>query len=211
MTQADAERPIRVGVLALQGSFSEHVATLLSIPGVEAFEVRTKEQLHKADGLIIPGGESTTMALVAERWGLIPELKAHAAQHKPVWGTCAGLIFLADRATGVKQGGQALLGGLDCTVHRNFFGAQIHSFEVDLTPPDCLPEIGPEQGDFRAMFIRAPAVIEAGPAVEVLAEYHLTPAEQSAASGRQSVMVAVREKHLLATAFHPELTADLRW
>ena len=100
MTQADSERPIRVGVLALQGSFAEHVATLLSIPGVEAFEVRTKEQLHRADGLIIPGGESTTMALVAERWGLIPELKAYAAQHKPVWGTCAGLIFLADRATG---------------------------------------------------------------------------------------------------------------
>ena len=100
MTQADPERPTRVGVLALQGSFSEHVATLLSIPGVEAFEVRTREQLNRADGLIIPGGESTTMALVAERWGLIPELKAYAAQHKPVWGTCAGLIFLADRATG---------------------------------------------------------------------------------------------------------------
>ncbi len=95
-----ADRPIRIGVLALQGSFAEHVTMLKRIDRVHAFEVRTKEELQSADGLIIPGGESTTMALVAERWGLIPELKSFSAQHRPVWGTCAGAIFLADKATG---------------------------------------------------------------------------------------------------------------
>ena len=95
-----ADRPTRIGVLALQGSFAEHVTILKRIDGVQAFEVRTKEELQSADGLIIPGGESTTMALVAERWGLIPELKQFSAQHRPVWGTCAGAIFLAEKATG---------------------------------------------------------------------------------------------------------------
>lgn len=95
-----ADRRTRIGVLALQGSFAEHVTMLKRIDGVEAFEVRTKEELRNADGLIIPGGESTTMALVAERWGLIPELRLFAAQHRPVWGTCAGAIFLAEKATG---------------------------------------------------------------------------------------------------------------
>lgn len=95
------DRPTRIGVLALQGSFAEHVTVLKRIGGVEAFEVRTKEELQSADGLIIPGGESTTMALVADRWGLIPELRRFSAQQRPVWGTCAGAIFLADKATGL--------------------------------------------------------------------------------------------------------------
>lgn len=91
---------VRVGVLALQGSFAEHVTMLKKLEGVEAFEVRTKDELMRADGLVIPGGESTTMALIAERWGLIPELRAFSAQKRPVWGTCAGAIFLAENATG---------------------------------------------------------------------------------------------------------------
>lgn len=99
-----SDRPTRIGVLALQGSFAEHVTMLKRVDGVQAFEVRTKEELQSADGLIIPGGESTTMALVAERWGLIPELKQFSAQHRPVWGTCAGAIFLADKATGIGKG-----------------------------------------------------------------------------------------------------------
>ena len=98
-----ADRPTRIGVLALQGSFAEHVTMLKRIDGVQAFEVRTKEELQSADGLIIPGGESTTMALAAERWGLIPELKQFAEQHRPVWGTCAGAIFLAEKATGIHS------------------------------------------------------------------------------------------------------------
>lgn len=201
--------PLRVGVLALQGSFREHMSLLQRVPGVQAIEVRTKEELSSVAGLIIPGGESTTMALVAERWGLIPELRAFAKQGKAIWGTCAGMIFLAERAEGQKEGGQALLGGLDITVSRNFFGAQINSFETQLPAPE---EVTTHGGDdkFRAVFIRAPAVLEVGPQVQVLATYTLSPEEQ-AAQGRGDVVVAVRSGPLLATAFHPELTTDIRW
>lgn len=150
------------------------------------------------------------MALVAEKWGLIPELQAFAAAHRPIWGTCAGLIFLANRATGMKEGGQALLGGIDCLVHRNFFGAQINSFETLLPAPACLPSDGQHEGPFRAFFIRAPCITETGPGVEILAEYKLSE-EEKAAQGRDSVIVAVRTDNLLATAFHPELTDDARW
>lgn len=150
------------------------------------------------------------MALVAEKWGLIPELQSFAAARHPIWGTCAGLIFLANRATGMKEGGQALLGGLDCLVHRNFFGAQINSFETMLPAPACLPSDGQHDGPFRAVFIRAPSITETGPGVEILAEYTLSP-DEKAAQGRDSVAVAVRSGNLLATAFHPELTEDARW
>jgi len=150
------------------------------------------------------------MALVAEKWGLIPALQSFAAEHRPIWGTCAGLIFLANRATGQKEGGQALLGGLDCMVHRNFFGAQINSFETQLPAPACLPADGAHEGPFRAVFIRAPAITEVGDGVQVLAEYELSP-EERAAQGRDSVIVAVRSGCLMATAFHPELTDDARW
>ncbi|GIL43064.1 hypothetical protein Vafri_852 [Volvox africanus] len=200
---------IRIGVLALQGSFREHMFLLQRIPGVEVVEVRTRDELESVAGLIIPGGESTTMALVAERWGLIPELQAFAKAGKPVWGTCAGMIFLAESAEGQKKGGQSLLGGLDITVSRNFFGAQINSFETRLPAPDCVKSFG-STDDFRAVFIRAPAVLAAGPEVEVLAEYTLTP-EEAAVHGREKVIVAVRKGVLMATAFHPELTTDLRW
>lgn len=151
------------------------------------------------------------MALIAERWGLIPALQAFAAANQPIWGTCAGLIFLADRATGQKQGGQALLGGLDCMVHRNFFGSQIDSFETTLPAPKCLPCDGIHEGPFRAVFIRAPAISEAGPGVEVLTEYRLSEEESQEANGLKSVIVAVRSNNILATAFHPELTDDPRW
>lgn len=201
---------LRIGVLALQGSFREHMTLLRRIPGVEPVEVRTKQELDSVAGLIIPGGESTTMALVAERWGLIPELRAFAASQRPIWGTCAGLIFLANRASGMKEGGQALLGGLDCMVQRNFFGAQINSFETQLPAPQCLPRGSDASDTFRAVFIRAPAITETGPGVEVLAEYRLT-AEERAAQGQDSVVVAVRSGPLMATAFHPELTQDSRW
>lgn len=99
---ASTNEKVRIGVLALQGSFREHIAMLQKIPGVEAIEVRSKEDLESVAGLIIPGGESTTMALVAERWGLIPELKSFAKTKKPIWGTCAGMIFLAERAQGAR-------------------------------------------------------------------------------------------------------------
>lgn len=199
----------RVGVLALQGSFREHMYLLNKIENVVATEVRTEEQLRMVDGLVIPGGESTTMALVAEKWGLLPALRAFEREGKPVWGTCAGLIFLADRATGMKEGGQALIGGIDCLVHRNFFGAQINSFESQLPTPECLKREGEEE-TFRAVFIRAPAITEVGEGVEVLARYVLTK-EELLQSSHESVIIAVRSKNLMATSFHPELTADTRW
>ncbi|KAK3249849.1 hypothetical protein CYMTET_40741 [Cymbomonas tetramitiformis] len=202
----------RIGVLALQGSFREHI-TSLKKAGADAFEVRKKEQLDCCDGLIIPGGESTTMALVAERWGLLEPLRAFAKSDRPIWGTCAGLIFLAEEAEGQKEGGQQLLGGLHCKVSRNFFGSQVDSFECELPVDKCLGGIDSQSGEAattRAMFIRAPAILSAKDSVKVLAEYTTTD-EQKAATGRDKVIVAVREGKLMATAFHPELTDDLRW
>ena len=205
---------VHVGVLALQGSFREHLSLLNRIENVVASEVRTEQQLNLVDALVIPGGESTTMALVAEKWGLLPALQKFAKDGKPMWGTCAGLIFLADRATGMKEGGQALIGGINCLVHRNFFGAQINSFEASLSTPSCLASIQDSDGSmadtYRAIFIRAPAITEVGPGVEVLATYSLTK-EELRASGYESVIIAVRSKNLLATSFHPELTSDVRW
>jgi len=149
------------------------------------------------------------MALVCEQIGLMGELKAFAAAGKPIWGTCAGMIFLSDGiGAGSKTGGQALLGGLPVSVSRNFFGAQINSFEADIPAPAVLP--GADQGPCRSIFIRAPAILEAAPEVDVLATYVLTEKER-AKSGRESVIVAVRKGNLLATAFHPELTDDTRW
>ena len=185
-----------IGVLALQGAFAEHVKMLRRL-GVEVREVRKPEELTGLDGLIIPGGESTTMALVAERWGLVQPLKAWVQAGRPTWGTCAGMILLSDRATGQKQGGQALIGGLDVTVNRNYFGRQIDSFEAELSVPVL--------GDLpvHAVFIRAPAITQTGPGVDVLAELTDSRGEQ--------VVVAVQSGPILATAFHPELTDDLRW
>ena len=214
---------VRIGVLALQGSFREHAAALRRLPGVAAAEVRTPAQLAACDGVIIPGGESTTMALVAERWGLVGPLREFAAGGRPVWGTCAGLIFLAARAAGQKDGGQALLGGLDATVSRNFFGAQVDSFEATLPDPPCLAPhaaAAGASGGFRAVFIRAPAVLEAGAGVETLAWYELSGEQVAAAAASRAaagapppsrVAVAVRQGSLLATSFHPELTDDARW
>jgi pyridoxal 5'-phosphate synthase pdxT subunit len=188
---------LTIGVLAVQGAFREHIQILEGL-GVRAVEVRKPEQLTGLDGLIIPGGESTSMALIAERWGLVEPLRAWVHSGRPTWGTCAGMILLAEQAVGQKQGGQALLGGLDVTVNRNYFGRQIHSFEADLD----VPALG--DPPFRAVFIRAPAITETGNTVEVLSEIQPDGAEQP-------VAVAVRTGSLLATAFHPELTADARW
>jgi pyridoxal 5'-phosphate synthase pdxT subunit len=185
-------RPVRIGVLALQGAFIEHVAILRRL-GVDVVEVRTPEQLSELDGLILPGGESTTMGLVAERWGLVEPLREWVHSGKPTWGTCAGMILLADQATGQKRGGQPLIGGLHVTVNRNYFGRQVESFETTLSVPSFDPPVGP------GIFIRAPAITELGEGVVSLAELP------------GPVYVAVRQGPILATAFHPELTPDSRW
>jgi 5'-phosphate synthase pdxT subunit len=209
-----------VGVLALQGSYNEHISVLRRL-GVKGVEIRKAEQLDAVSSLIIPGGESTTMAKLAEFHNLFPALREFVKTGKPVWGTCAGLIFLADKAVGQKIGGQELVGGLDCTVHRNFFGSQIQSFEAELEIPEVVAtEGGPL--NFRGVFIRAPAILEVGPNVEVLADISVasnvtvnadSPRDsRTEESGFQKkVIVAVKQGNLLATAFHPELTADSRW
>jgi 5'-phosphate synthase pdxT subunit len=187
---------LNIGVLALQGAFAEHVNKLRQL-GVNVVEVRKPEQLAPLDGLIIPGGESTAMGLIAERWGLIEPLRAWVKAGKPVWGTCAGLIFLAERVEGQKTGGQALIGGLDVTVNRNYFGRQVDSFQT------VLQTSLPDSGSVPAIFIRAPVITETGQGVEPMAYLHT-------ADGHKLV-VAVRQKNILATAFHPELTADSSW
>lgn len=187
---------ITIGVLALQGAFAEHVKMLRQL-GVNAVEVRKAEQLADLDGLIIPGGESTTMGLIAERWGLVEPLRSWVQNGRPTWGTCAGMILLANQATHQKQGGQPLIGGLDVTVDRNYFGRQVDSFETDIDVPLL------DGGPFRAVFIRAPAIVAVGDGAQTLMQVTTPRGDR--------VIAAARQNHLLATAFHPELTNDLRW
>ncbi|HEY80476.1 MAG TPA: pyridoxal 5'-phosphate synthase glutaminase subunit PdxT [Anaerolineae bacterium] len=191
---------MKIGVLALQGAFREHILKLQTL-GVDAPEVRLPKHLDDLDALIIPGGESTTMGKLAESFGLLEPLKAFT-RTKPAWGTCAGLILLANRAVRQKKGGQPLIGGLDITVDRNFFGRQVDSFEADLEASALAEVAQPEDphGPFHAIFIRAPAVVEVGPGVQVLTRLP-----------ENGPIVAVREGRLLGTAFHPELSDDLRF
>lgn len=189
---------VRLGVLALQGAFREHIAMLKRLK-VDAAEVRLAQELDDLDGLIIPGGESTSMGLVAERWGLVEPLRRWVQGGKPTWGTCAGMILLAENATGQKLGGQALIGGLDVTVNRNYFGRQVDSFEADLD----VPVLG--DPPFHAVFIRAPAIAAVAEGIETLATV------ASIGDETEPVIAAVRKGPILATAFHPELTDDLRW
>ncbi|KAJ6823476.1 putative pyridoxal 5'-phosphate synthase subunit PDX2 [Iris pallida] len=209
-----------VGVLALQGSFNEHLAALRRV-GVKGVEVRKPEQLDGVDALIIPGGESTTMAKLAHYHNLFPALRDFVNEGKPVWGTCAGLIFLANKAIGQKAGGQDFIGGLDCTVHRNFFGSQLQSFETEISVPK-LAEVEGGAVSCRGVFIRAPAVLEAGSSVEVLADYPVSldklksvlpdiEGQEDKTGTEAKVIVALRQGNILATAFHPELTSDTRW
>jgi 5'-phosphate synthase pdxT subunit len=178
---------MKIGVLALQGAFIEH-EKMLRRCGADVVQVRLPMQLEGLDGLIIPGGESTTIGRLATTFGLMEPLKAFAASH-PTWGTCAGMIFLA-KDIGIDR--QPILGLMDIRVNRNAFGRQVDSFERDL---DIAGVAG---GPFHAVFIRAPVATYAGEGVEVLAALD---AER---------IVAVREGHLLGTAFHPELTDDSR-
>jgi 5'-phosphate synthase pdxT subunit len=186
---------LSIGVLALQGGFREHLNRLRTL-GVRAEPVRTAAQLKNVDGLILPGGESTTIGLIAERWQLVVPLRDWVQAGKPIWGTCAGMILLADRAVGQKEDGQPLIGGLDVLVNRNYFGSQKDSFETWLQVKGWAEAA-------HAIFIRAPAILELGTGVTSLA---VLPAEQG-----PEVAVAVQQAQVLGTAFHPELTADLRW
>jgi 5'-phosphate synthase pdxT subunit len=187
----------RIGVLALQGAFVEHVKMLRSL-GVDACEVRLPQDLENLSGLIIPGGESTTVGKLAVTYGLVEPIKAIAALSKPIWGTCAGLIFLARNVGGV---GQPLLGLMDVTVARNAFGRQVDSFETSLSVPALDSVSKPEEKGqlFHAIFIRAPLITAVGERVEVLSRLD------------DEGIVAARQGNLLVTAFHPELSTDTRF
>ena len=179
---------MKIGVLAIQGDFSEHV-TMLKRLGAETAEVRLPIHLAGLDGLIMPGGESTTIGKLAVDFGLLDPLREFGKTH-PIWGTCAGAIFLSKDA----RRAQPLLGLMDITVQRNAFGRQVDSFEADL----AIPELG-EGGPYHAIFIRAPIIESVRGDVKILS---------SLSDGR---IVAAQEGNLLATSFHPELTTDARF
>jgi 5'-phosphate synthase pdxT subunit len=182
-----------IGVFALQGDVREHVHVLRSL-GVDAFTVRRPEELARCDGLVLPGGESTTMYKLAHSFDLFEPLVERIGGGMPTFGTCAGMIMLADR---VRDGidGQETLGGLDITVRRNAFGRQVDSFEGEI-------DFDGLDDPVHAVFIRAPWVEDAGSAVDVLATVPSGPA-----AGR---IVAVRQGNLVATSFHPEVADDDR-
>lgn len=182
---------MKIGVMALQGAFIEHRRVLEHL-GAEAVEVRLPAQLTNLDGIIVPGGESTTMSRLMAAYGLLQPLRDLAREGMPIMGTCAGMILLAKSVPGFVL---PTLGLMDITVRRNAFGSQVDSFEADLD----LPALGPPP--FHAVFIRAPLIEEAGADVEVLGRL---PGTAGAAT------VAARQGHLLAVAFHPELTSDSR-
>lgn len=258
--QAQASSAIRIGVLALQGAFVEHIKLLqlaaetltqtsllneddedaepssnnIRSPLCEFVAVRTADELAECAALIIPGGESTAISLIAERTGLLEPLRDFVkVQRRPVWGTCAGLILLAENANKTKSTGQELIGGLDVRVHRNYFGRQVESFEADLD----LPFLGEEREPFHSVFIRAPVVERilspssnssdedtvTAPAkkptratVEILgrlAGRARTLKDQTTTAedlGEDGDIIAVKQGNVFATAFHPELTGDAR-
>jgi pyridoxal 5'-phosphate synthase pdxT subunit len=183
---------MKIGVLALQGDFHEHQVVLDSL-GVETAQVRLPEELTSLDGLIIPGGESTTIGKLAVAYGLMEPLKEFGARHA-LWGTCAGAIFLSC-TDGLNQ---PLLELMNITIGRNAFGRQVDSFEAGLEIP-ALNAVDPDMRTFNAIFIRAPIINTVNPPAEVLAKLP---------DGR---IVAARQGKLLATSFHPELTADNRF
>jgi len=187
-SQASEVRRPRIGILALQGDVREH-ATALRDVGAQPIEVRLPRDLVGLDGLILPGGESTTMRRLIDLYGLREPIVALARGGAAVYGTCAGMILLADR---IADGDEPVLRLLDITVQRNAYGRQLDSFEADL----AIPSLG--DAPLHGVFIRAPVVSEVGPEVEVLARD---------ADGRA---IAVRQGRVLATAFHPELTPDRR-
>ena len=176
---------MRVGVLALQGDFREHIAALNAI-GVEAIPVKTEAEINSVNALLLPGGESTTIAKLARIFSVFDLIKSKISSGLPVYGSCAGLILLADRILDGAEG-QETFGGLDITARRNAFGRQVDSFEGEIEFVGL--------GKLNGVFIRAPWVEEVGAGVEVLATSHGHP-------------VAVRQGSILATSFHPELTND---
>lgn len=183
-----------VGVLSLQGDVREHMQALVTV-GAQAVAVRSVADLERVDGLVVPGGESTTMSKLAILDGILEPLQQARGSGLPMYGSCAGMIMLADTVLDARPD-QCFIGGLDVTVRRNAFGRQVDSFEADID----VPVLG--ERPFPAVFIRAPWVEHVGDDVEVLARV--------GGPGGDGTIVAVRQGSLMATAFHPELTGDAR-
>ncbi len=177
---------MKIGVLALQGAVAEHIRSI-ELAGAEGLAVKKKEELQEIQGLIIPGGESTTIGKLMRKYDFMDAIREFSAEGKPVFGTCAGLIVLAKTIEGQEE---AHLGLMDITVARNAFGRQRESFETDL-------DVKGIDEPVRAVFIRAPLIRDVGEQVDVLSSYH-------------GEIVAARQGHLLASSFHPELTDDYR-
>ncbi|HYO41332.1 MAG TPA: pyridoxal 5'-phosphate synthase glutaminase subunit PdxT [Nocardioidaceae bacterium] len=196
-SDAGGDGPL-VGVLALQGNVAEHCA-MLARAGARPLAVRRPRELDAVEGIVLPGGESTTMAKLARAFGLMDPLARRLRDGMPAFGTCAGMILLADRVQDASAD-QETFGGLDVVVRRNAFGRQVDSFEADLSV-----DLGPDQAraPYPAVFIRAPWVEKVGSGVGVVATV--------AAGSTMGRIVAVRQDHLLATSFHPELTDDHRF
>jgi len=191
-----------IGVLALQGSFEEHQECIEKSSGCKTIQVRTSSQLEQIDAIIFPGGESTAMGLIGSIDGMWSELRKFVDTGKPVWGTCAGMILLAERCVGasaVIENGQSLIGGIDVLVCRNYFGSQISSFEMKTPAPPGF-ENG---GDYSGVFIRAPAILAAGDGIDILGKVVATPCRQAAvvlrelenkiAAGENVVMMGVMD------------------
>ena len=181
---------VRIGVLGLQGDFQKHVEMLRRLDGVDARTVRTPDEIAQCDGLIIPGGESTTVGKLMARYGVDEAIRKRAAEGMAVFGTCTGMILLAKE---IEGGDQQRLGLMDITVRRNAFGRQVDSFETDLSAPEVC-----NGRPVRAVFIRAPYVTQVRGDAQVLAKLE------------DGTIVMVREGNCLAAAFHPELTDDTR-
>jgi pyridoxal 5'-phosphate synthase pdxT subunit len=179
---------LKIGVLGLQGDVREHVAAVASVDAAPLV-VKRADELASVDGLIIPGGESTTIGKLLDRFGLLHPIIERARSGMPLYGTCAGLILMAKHVAG-EQAAPHRLGVMDATVRRNAYGRQAESFETDI-------DIASFDGPFRAVFIRAPAIHAVGDGVDVLAEHDGEP-------------VMVRQGHLLGSSFHPEMTGDTR-
>jgi pyridoxal 5'-phosphate synthase pdxT subunit len=182
-----SEDPKRIGVLALQGAYKEHIEILEEL-GVEPVEVRSVEDLEGLDGLIVPGGESTAIGNLMVESGLLDGIRSFFYKGGPVWGTCAGMVLAGSATTGPRQ---PLLGLMNALVERNGFGRQVHSFEREL-------EVEGFEKPFLGVFIRAPFFEDVGPGVEVLSEI-------------DGKVVAAKGENILVTAFHPELTSDARF
>jgi 5'-phosphate synthase pdxT subunit len=214
----------RIGVLGIQGAVAEHVEMMRSAGAESVKIIKYSHELNDVDGIILPGGESTAMAIAGTE--VFPHLRQWVQQGKPIFGTCAGMILLSDHAIKQCEGGQALVGGLDVHVCRNYFGSQLQSKETNidimsasLSNIDIL--IKPSN-QYRGVFIRAPAILKVGSDVTILSKMKAIPHKcaieeirkefgENGGSDEYEIIIAVQQNNILATAFHPELTDDSRF